>query len=124
VKFVFETYEPDAVMIGQAAMLNPFIFRQAKFFMENGFHQEDPDITERIDMCLAQLKLAIDLKGEQLAVREFRKYYSGFFNNLRNINSFRLELMRYENFSEIEEKLLWFRENSELIIGEKSKQLN
>ncbi|HCA43386.1 MAG TPA: tRNA dihydrouridine synthase DusB [Bacteroidetes bacterium] len=123
VKFVFDNFEPDAVMIGQAAMLNPFIFRQSKFYLDNGYRQDDPDIKERIDMCMAQLKLSIELKNEQLAVREFRKYYSGYFNNLRNINSFRLELMRLDTYNEIEEKLLWFRENPELIIGDKLKQL-
>lgn len=116
VEFVFNTYEPDAVMIGQAAMLNPFIFRQTKFYLESGYHEEEPTIEERVDLCINQLRLAVEWKGERLAVREFRKYYSGYLRNLKYINKFRIELMRFDEFAPIEEKLLHFKENyNELI---------
>lgn len=120
VKFAFDTYRPDAVMIGQGAMLNPFIFRQAKHFLKTGEHEPDPAIEERVDTCLLQLKLSVELKGEKLGVKEFRKYYTGYFRNLRNINTFRIELMKYDELAPLEEKLLWFRENYEQVIGDYS----
>lgn len=120
VKFVFDTYQPDAVMIGQGAMLNPFIFRQVKHYLKTGEHEPDPTIEERVDTCLLQLRLCVELKGERLGVKEFRKYYTGYFRNLRNINGFRIDLMKYEQLPPLEDKLLWFRENYEQVIGEYS----
>src|SRR4030095_8425 len=68
VKFVFENFEPDAVMIGQGAIINPWIFRESKFFLQNEFHHEEPSIEERIEICIEHLKLACELKGEHLGV--------------------------------------------------------
>ena len=118
VKFAFDTYEPDAVMIGQGAMLNPFIFRQAKYFLAHGTHEPDPAIEERVDTCIRHLKLCCDFKGEKLGTKEFRKYYSGYLKNIRNVNKFRIELMRFEEFKPLEEKLLWFKENYREITGD------
>lgn len=110
VKYVFETFEPDAVMIGQGAILNPWIFRQSKFFLQNGYQEEDPSIEERIDICIEHLKLSCELKGEALGVREFRKHYSGYLKNLSDISKFRLDLMQLNDYKSIEEKLVKFKE--------------
>lgn len=110
VKFVFETFEPDAVMIGQAAITNPFIFRQSKFFLKNNYHQEEPSVEERIEICIEHLRLACEIKGELYGVKEFRKHYSGYFRNLPNVSKFRLELMQFNEFEPLKEKLLSFKE--------------
>ena len=110
VKFAFETFEPDAVMIGQGAIINPWIFRQSKFYLEYGYHEEEPSIDERIDICVEHLKLAVELKGENQGVREFRKHYSGYLKGLRDISRFRLELMQYNEFEPIKEKMLKYKE--------------
>lgn len=115
VKHVFETYSPDAVMIGQAAITNPWIFRQSKYFMNNGVHEEEPGVEERIDICIEHLRLACELKGENLGVREFRKHYSGYLKGLRDISKFRLELMHYDDFETIRKRLLEFKDEYSLI---------
>lgn len=109
VKFVFENFQPDAVMIGQAAISNPWIFRQSKFFLQNGYYEEEPSIEERIDVCKEHLRLACELKGESLGVREFRKHYSGYLRNLPDISRFRLELMQFNDFKSVEAKLDEFK---------------
>jgi len=110
VKYVFENFEPDAVMIGQGAINNPWIFKQAKHYIKYETLEPEPDIGERIDVCIEHLKLACKLKEEKLGVREFRKHYSGYLRNLKYINKFRLELMEFDELKPIEEKLLKFKE--------------
>jgi tRNA-dihydrouridine synthase B len=110
VKFVFDNFEPDAVMIGQAAITNPWIFRQAKFFIENGFNEPVPDLKERINTCLEHLKLAVEFKGEKYGVMEFRKHYSGYLRDYSNISQIRLELMKFAEYEPIEKRLLQFRD--------------
>jgi tRNA-dihydrouridine synthase B len=109
VKFVFDNYQPDAVMIGQSAITNPWIFEQAKFFIENGFNKEIPTLKERINTCLEHLKLAVEFKGEKYGVLEFRKYYSGYLREFSNISQIRLELMKFVEYEPIEERLIRFR---------------
>jgi len=109
VKFVFDNFQPDAVMIGQAAITNPWIFKQAKFFIEHGYNEEPPDLKERINTCLEHLKLAVEFKGEKYGVMEFRKHYSGYLRDYSNISQIRLELMKFTEYAPIEERLIRFR---------------
>lgn len=113
VKFAFDNFEPDAVMIGQAAITNPWIFKQSKYYLENGIHSDDPGIEERIDVCIEHLRLACELKGEKYGVKEFRKHYTGYLRDIRDVSKFRLELMQFDEFKPIEEKLRKFKEEYE-----------
>lgn len=110
VQFVFENYGPDAVMIGQAAISNPWIFRQSKYFLENGVHEEEPQVSERVDVCIEHLRLSVERKGEIYGVKEFRKHYSGYLRGLRDVSKFRLELMQYNEFEPLAERLRRFKE--------------
>jgi len=111
VKNALTEYGADAVMIGQAAITNPWIFEQSKYFIKNGNVPDEPTVKQKTDICLEHLKLACELKGEDLGVREFRKHYSGYLRNLKDISKFRLELMQYGDFNSIREKIIEFREN-------------
>ncbi len=110
VRFVFENYEPDAVMIGQAAISNPWIFRQSKYFLHNGVHEEEPDVIERVDMCIEHLRLSVEHKGEIYGVKEFRKHYSGYLRGMRDVAKFRLELMQFDEFEPLADRLRKFKE--------------
>ena len=110
VKFVFENFEADAVMIGQAAINNPWIFRQIKYYLKNGEFEKEPSIEERIELCSEHLKLACELKGEGYGVLEFRKHYSGYLRNLKDISKFRLELMQIKEYEPILNKLLTLKD--------------
>jgi tRNA-dihydrouridine synthase B len=104
VKFVFETYEPDAVMIGQGAIHNPWIFKQSKEFMAGGSYSE-PTVEEKINLCIQHLKLNVESKGEQRGIIEFRKFYSGYLKNLPDISKYRMALMSIATVNEIVDKL-------------------
>lgn len=110
VRFVFENYGPDAVMIGQAAISNPWIFRQSKYYLENGVHEEEPQVSERVDVCIEHLRLSVERKGEIYGVKEFRKHYSGYLRGLRDVSKFRLELMQFNEFEPLAERLRRFKE--------------
>jgi len=101
----FEIYNADSVMIGQAALNNPWIFQQYKQYKKEGKYDESVPITERIEICKQHLKLAVELKGESLGVLEFRKHYSGYLRDLKDISKFRLELMQHKEIEPILEKL-------------------
>ncbi len=110
VKFVFDTYECDAVMIGQAAITNPWIFNQSHYYMKHGVLPDEPTVEEKVNICIEHLRLAVDLKGERLGTREFRKHYSGYLRNIKDVSKLRLDLMGYEEFEPIEKKLVSFKE--------------
>jgi tRNA-dihydrouridine synthase B len=108
VKFAFENYQPDAVMIGQGAINNPWIFKQAKSLLKNGTYEE-PEWDERIDTCITQLELCCDLKGEKYGTLEFRKHYAGYLRGLPNISKLRMELMQFVERGPIIKRLTEFK---------------
>jgi tRNA-dihydrouridine synthase B len=104
VKFVFENYEPDAVMIGQGAIHNPWIFKQAKEFIATGSYTE-PTVEEKINTCTTHLKLNVEAKGEPKGIIEFRKFFSGYLKNLPDISKYRMALMPLNTLDEVIDKL-------------------
>lgn len=95
----------DAVMIGRAAIGNPFIFRQVKQLLRTGSYSL-PTPQERIQTCLYHLTLAITFTGEVRAVREFRKFYTGYLRGLPYSATVRNQLMQADSLSAVEDILL------------------
>jgi len=72
----------DAVMIGRAALGNPFIYRETVELLENGRHISTASIQERVTTAIKHLNLACDIKGEAVAVREMRKHFSWYVKGI------------------------------------------
>jgi tRNA-dihydrouridine synthase B len=109
-KQAFDETGADAVMIGRAAITNPFVFRQAKTYLRTGEHEAPPSVFERIDLCLTHLRHSVEFKGEGLAVREFRKFYSGYLKGLYDVSAVRQDLMKYSIYTDVEERLWQYNE--------------
>ncbi len=105
VKEMFTTTGCDAVMIGRGAIHNPWIFRQAKSYMQTGDTGADADLKERIDTLKDHFRYSVEYKGEYKGVIEMRKHLSGYLKGLPNISRFRLEMMGIETLDEILQKL-------------------
>lgn len=99
-------YGVDALMIGRAAIGNPWIFKQIKTFISEGDIMALPQLSERIAVSLAHLKLAIQKKGEYKGIIEMRKHYAGYFKGLPGFKKIRMDILTKQNFAEIENILL------------------
>lgn len=60
VKHRRETTAVSGVMIGRAAMQNPWVFREAKHYLETGEQPEPVPISERWKMILRHCRMAVD----------------------------------------------------------------
>ncbi len=104
-----DRYGVDAVMIGRAAIGNPWIFRATK---EKLAHTASvpPTYLERMETALRHLKMMASEKGERRAVLEMRAFYAGYFKGLPDFKSVRMRLMLATTPEEIRELLLTYRE--------------
>ncbi len=89
----------DAVMIGRAAMANPWIFAARR----------GASLRERIDLALEQLQLMAQFKGERVGVRETRKHLALYFRALPRASALRQNLLRTESLQELVELLQGWR---------------
>ncbi|WP_056974569.1 tRNA dihydrouridine synthase DusB [Holzapfeliella floricola] len=63
----------DAVMVGRAALGNPWVLGQMEHYLETGEIEPEPTPREKIDLAKLQLNRLVELKGEKIAVPEFRQ---------------------------------------------------
>lgn len=99
----------DGVMIGRAAMGNPWIFREVRHYLETGQHLAPPSFEERSAVLLEYLRAAAVEKGERRAVIETRKQYRGFFKGLPGTALLRTALMGLDEISAVEDTLAAWR---------------
>lgn len=108
VRSVFDSTGCDAVMIGRGAVLNPWIFRQAKHYLATGTLLSEPTLEERVELLLEHLRLAVEYKGERKGVVELRKHYAGYLRGIPHIAKVRLDLMEFTEQERIVEYLQKF----------------
>ena len=97
----FELCGCDGIMIGRAAVGNPFIFAELKAYFEGG-NYTPPTLEQRIKMALAQLELAVIDKGERVAVPEARKQIALYFKGERGSAALRAKINTALTFREVE----------------------
>jgi tRNA-dihydrouridine synthase B len=79
----------DGVMIGRAVQGNPWIFREARLYLETGIVAHHPTIEERQAIMLGHLRATVDLIGEDTGVREMRKHLCWYTKGLPGGAEFR-----------------------------------
>ncbi|HDQ26123.1 MAG TPA: tRNA dihydrouridine synthase DusB [bacterium] len=84
----------DAVMIGRAAIGNPFIFKQIK---EPGYV---PSLTERVEAALRHLELLVEFKGGR-GLLEMRKFYAKYIKGFDGAAELRKRLVMQESAAEV-----------------------
>lgn len=91
----------DGVMIGRAAIGYPWVFNEIKHFMKTGDHLDPPSLLDRVDAAREHLKLAVQWKGESLAIVETRRHYANYFRNFPNFKDYRMKLVTSNHVEEI-----------------------
>lgn len=102
-----DRYGVDGIMIGRAAIGNPWIFNETKNYFANGVLIDPPALKERIAVAREHLQGALLFKGEKRTIFEMRKFYSGYF---KGIPDFKKQRMRLVTSTTIEELLDIFNE--------------
>ena len=104
-KMMFDEFNLDGVMVGRAAIGNPWIFREMKHFIETGEHHAQPSMLERVETTRNHLKWEIEWKGETLGVKEMRRHYTNYFKGLPSIKEHRMVLVTADDPQVIYAKL-------------------
>jgi tRNA-dihydrouridine synthase len=75
-------YDVDGIMIGRAAIGNPWIFGEIKHYLLTGEEKAPPTVTERVDVCRQHLQKSAAWEGEWKATREMRGRYASYLKGL------------------------------------------
>jgi nifR3 family TIM-barrel protein len=100
-KILFNDYGMDAVMIGRAAIGNPWIFRDCNAYLLNGQLPKEITIYERVAICKKHLNELVAMKNEKVAIIEMRKFFKNYFKGIPNIKQYRIQLLEATMLDEI-----------------------
>lgn len=73
----------DGVMIGRAALGNPWMIYRTVKYLETGELMGEPGVREKMEVCKLHLDRLIALKNENIAVREMRKHAAWYLKGIR-----------------------------------------
>lgn len=102
-KFMIETVGADAVMIGRGARSNPYIFTQINHYFETGEELPDLPFDKMLDIAEDHLTRLSQLKGEVIAVREFRGLAPHYLRGTSGAAKIRGAVSRAETVDEVKE---------------------
>lgn len=91
----------DGIAVGRGAVGNPFIFSEIISMLEDG-EFTPPTLDERIDTALLQLRLAVEEKGERVAIPEARKQIALYLRSFHGAARIRAEINRALTYGEVE----------------------
>ena len=94
----------DGIAVGRGAVGNPFIFSEIRAALEGG-ECAPPSLEERIDTAIRQLRIAVEDKGERVAIPEARKQIALYLKSFRGAARIRGEINRATTCSKVEAAL-------------------
>jgi len=89
------------VMIGRAALGNPFIFAEIAAAVRNEPY-EPPALTARLDVLRRQIEMAVRNKGEHIALLEARKHAAWYIKGIRGAAALRAKAYSMDNLRDLD----------------------
>lgn len=96
-KRILEHTGADAVMIGRAALGDPWMIYQTVKYLETGELIPEPSVKEKMEICLLHYDRLKGLKGEIVALREMRKHASWYLKGIRGNGKIRMAINETNN---------------------------
>ena len=93
----------DMAMIGRGAFGNPWIFPQAQAALCGEPVPALPPLCERIDLAVRQMEIAVEDKGEHIAMLEARKQFCWYLKGVAHANYYKEQIVRLEKLDELYE---------------------
>ena len=97
---MFEQTNVDGIMIGRAALGNPWIFREVISYLK-GEKIKEVDLKEKLDTMIKHIELEVEQKGEDVGIKELRKHMCAYIKNLPNSASLRQKINQIEKKDEL-----------------------
>jgi tRNA-dihydrouridine synthase B len=98
-------FHVDGIMIGRAAIGNPWIFNEIKHYSNTGEKLSPPSLSERITTVKKHLDFSIDWKGDRKGIFEMRRHYTNYFRGIPDFKPYRNKLVQLDSYKEIVELL-------------------
>ena len=98
---MFEQTGVDGIMIGRAALGNPWIFEEMISYLK-GENIREVASKEKLQTMLKHIEWEVEEKGELVGIKELRKHMSAYIKNMPNAAMLREKINKIETKKELE----------------------
>lgn len=98
---MFETTGVDGIMIGRAAIGNPWIFQQVKDYLSKTEQNTPISNQERLQLILEHIDLQVLELGENTGIKEMRKHMTYYLKGLKEASVVRQQVNLIETKDEL-----------------------
>ena len=118
---MFEETGCAGVSIGRGAFYNPWIFRHTREFLETGELPPETEFEERVRVMCRHLDLMVEVFGEELGCRMFRKVAPWYAKRFGPANEFNKKVVLMSTRAEFQEILQNYCKWREQFLDEKGE---
>lgn len=104
-KRMLEETGVDAVMVGRAALGNPWVIQQMVSYVEKNIELDNPTYKERIEQCLKHARELIEFEGERLAIKEMRGHAPWYIKGVKSASYVKNQLAKINTYAQLEDIL-------------------
>ena len=92
----------DMVAVGRAALGAPWIFTQIEAYLTHEAILPDPPVSRRMELLYRQVTMAVEHKGEKIALLQARKHAGWYMRGLRGASHLRTLACQLETLGDLE----------------------
>lgn len=96
----------DGVMIGRAALGNPWIIPRVQRYLLTGDLEPEPGLSEKINVALEHFDRLLQYKGEKIGLNEMRKHAVWYVKGIKHAAHIRDRIMQTQTAKEMKNILL------------------
>ena len=93
---MFEYTGVDGIMIGRAAIGNPWIFSKIINFLQTNKKQKDLTNSEKLEVIKKHIEFQLKEKEEKIAIQTLRKHMAYYTKNLKEATTARKKINTIE----------------------------
>lgn len=109
-KRMFEQTNVDAIMVGRAALGNPWLIKQIVESLKTGKILPEPTYQEKIAQCLAHGRRLMEIEPEKIAMFQMRGHAPWYIKGLKSSARVKNELSKIDTFEQLEHILKEYKE--------------
>ncbi len=109
----FENFNIGGIMVGRAAIGNPWIFKSIKTYLEEKQLLPQPTLAEKVATATKQLENNVAYYGERIGVKLMRRHFVQYFKGIKNFRQTKIKLLRSDEVEENKKILRFIAENFE-----------
>ena len=111
------------VSVGRGAFYDPWIFKRTRHLLDTGELLPEPTFAERVRVMCRHLDLMIEVFGEELGCRMFRKVAPWYARQFGPANEFKKRVVLHSTKADFHEILGWYRQWREQFLDEAGQLL-